>query len=56
LQHKIKQEAEQFRQWKASQEKELLQVIHYPKEEEEKKQTTMLGYALLQNHFFNPSL
>jgi kinesin family protein 4/21/27 len=57
LQHKIKQEAEQFRQWKASQEKELLQVIHYPKEEEEeKKETTMLGYALLQNHFFNPSL
>jgi hypothetical protein len=31
-------------------------VIHYPKEEEEKKETTMLGYALLQNHFFNPSL
>ncbi|XP_011005798.1 PREDICTED: chromosome-associated kinesin KIF4A-like isoform X1 [Populus euphratica] len=26
LQHKIKQEAEQFRQWKASQEKELLQL------------------------------
>lgn len=26
LQHKIKQEAEQFRQWKASREKELLQV------------------------------
>jgi hypothetical protein len=21
-----------------------------------KKETTMLGYALLQNHFFNPSL
>ncbi|GJT51212.1 kinesin-like protein KIN-4A [Tanacetum coccineum] len=32
LQHKIKQEAEQFRQWKASREKELLQActrIHY---------------------------
>lgn len=28
LQHKIKQEAEQFRQWKASREKELLQVHH----------------------------
>jgi hypothetical protein len=28
LQHKIKQEAEQFRQWKASREKELMQVIH----------------------------
>jgi hypothetical protein len=27
LQHKIKQEAEQFRQWKASREKELLQVV-----------------------------
>lgn len=26
LQHKIKQEAEQFRQWKVSREKELLQV------------------------------
>jgi hypothetical protein len=26
LQQKIKQEAEQFRQWKASREKELLQV------------------------------
>ncbi|CAL9065022.1 unnamed protein product, partial [Musa banksii] len=26
LQHKIKQEAEQFRQWKASREKELLQL------------------------------
>lgn len=29
LQHKIKQEAEQFRQWKASREKELLQVLHF---------------------------
>lgn len=28
LQHKIKQEAEQFRLWKASREKELLQVLH----------------------------
>lgn len=28
LQHKIKQEAEQFRQWKASREKELLQVTY----------------------------
>ena len=28
LQHKIKQEAEQFRQWKASREKELLQVLY----------------------------
>uniref|UniRef100_A0A6N2LXB8 Kinesin motor domain-containing protein n=1 Tax=Salix viminalis TaxID=40686 RepID=A0A6N2LXB8_SALVM len=27
LQHRIKQEAEQFRQWKASREKELLQVL-----------------------------
>ena len=27
LQHKIKQESEQFRQWKASREKEVLQVI-----------------------------
>ncbi|WOL17333.1 kinesin-like protein KIN-4A isoform X2 [Canna indica] len=30
LQHKIKQEAEQFRLWKASREKELLQVHHLP--------------------------
>lgn len=27
LQHKMKQEAEQFRQWKANREKELLQVV-----------------------------
>ncbi|KAJ6740355.1 KINESIN-LIKE PROTEIN KIN-4B [Salix purpurea] len=33
LQHKIKQEAEQFRQWKASQEKELLQVLQRKTEE-----------------------
>ncbi|CAL9760675.1 unnamed protein product [Musa acuminata subsp. burmannicoides] len=33
LQHKIKQEAEQFRQWKASREKELLQVLHRKTEE-----------------------
>ena len=30
MQHKIKQEAEQFRQWKASREKELLQVLELP--------------------------
>ena len=29
LQHRIKQEAEQFRQWKASREKELLQVFPF---------------------------
>jgi len=29
LQHRIKQEAEQFRQWKASREKELLQVLFF---------------------------
>ncbi|KAL8103861.1 hypothetical protein AgCh_028160 [Apium graveolens] len=33
LQHKIKQEAEQFRQWKASGEKELLQVLQRKTEE-----------------------
>ncbi|PWA70014.1 Kinesin, motor domain-containing protein [Artemisia annua] len=33
LQHKIKQEAEQFRQWKASREKELLQVLQRKTEE-----------------------
>lgn len=30
LQNRIKQVAEQFRQWKASREKELLQVLQYP--------------------------
>uniref|UniRef100_A0A6N2M046 Kinesin-like protein n=1 Tax=Salix viminalis TaxID=40686 RepID=A0A6N2M046_SALVM len=33
LQHRIKQEAEQFRQWKASREKELLQVLQRKTEE-----------------------
>ncbi|KAJ1421145.1 P-loop containing nucleoside triphosphate hydrolase [Sesbania bispinosa] len=33
LQHKMKQEAEQFRQWKASREKELLQVLQRKTEE-----------------------
>ncbi|GJN41151.1 hypothetical protein PR202_gn00488 [Eleusine coracana subsp. coracana] len=33
LQHKIKQEAEQFRQWKATREKELLQVLQRKTEE-----------------------
>ncbi|URE33284.1 KISc [Musa troglodytarum] len=33
LQHEIKQEAEQFRQWKASREKELLQVLQRKTEE-----------------------
>ncbi|KAE8656023.1 Kinesin-like protein BC2 [Hibiscus syriacus] len=33
LQHKIKQEAEQFRQWKANREKELLQVLQRKTEE-----------------------
>jgi kinesin family protein 4/21/27 len=51
LQHKIKQEAEQFRQWKASQEKELLQVIHYPKEEE-KKRNENVGLCFVATSFF----
>lgn len=29
LQHRIKQESEKFRQWKASREKELLQVLYF---------------------------
>lgn len=36
LQHKIKQEAEQFRQWKASREKELLQVTYFQTKEGKK--------------------